>query len=169
MFCAVVLRQRGFFTIFAGWNHKRYFRMIEFQTDSVEMPRLDEGRLFRWLNAVAGSYDRVVGTLCYRFCSDEVILETNRNFLGHDYYTDVITFDYTRGRKVGGDILISLDTVASNAEGLGVAYERELLRVIVHGLLHLCGEHDKEPGEREVMEAAEDKALSLYDEMGENV
>lgn len=142
--------------------------MIEFQTDSVGMPLIDEGRLFRWLNAVAGSYDRVLGNLCYRFCSDDVILDANRSFLGHDYYTDVITFDYSRGRKVGGDILISLDTVASNSTELGVPYERELLRVIVHGLLHLCGEHDKAPGEREQMEAAEDRALTMYDEMGEN-
>ena len=141
--------------------------MLEFQTDSVEMPVIDEGRLFKWLNAVAHSYDRVVGNLCYRFCSDDVILTTNRDFLGHDYYTDVITFDYSLGRKVGGDILISLDTVASNAEEYGVPYERELLRVIVHGLLHLCGEQDKGPGERELMEAAENRALDLYDEMGE--
>ncbi|MEZ3519824.1 MAG: rRNA maturation RNase YbeY [Muribaculaceae bacterium] len=141
--------------------------MIDFQTDSVEMPLLDEGRLFRWLTAVAAGYDRMLGNICYRFCSDDVILSANRQFLQHDYYTDVITFDYTRGRKVGGDILISLDTVASNAASLGVAYERELLRVIVHGLLHLCGEHDKLPGEREQMECAEDRALRLYDEMGE--
>lgn len=141
--------------------------MIDFQTDSVDMPEIDEGRIFRWLNAVAMSYDRLLGNLCYRFCSDDVILRTNRDFLGHDYYTDIITFDYSLGRKVGGDMLISLDTVASNAEELGVPYERELLRVIVHGLLHLCGEQDKGPGERETMEAAENRALSLYDEMGE--
>lgn len=140
--------------------------MIEFQTDSVEMPDIDEGRIFRWLNAVAGSYDCLLGNLCYRFCSDEVILRVNREFLKHDYFTDVITFDYTLGRKVGADILISLDTVRSNAETLGVPYERELLRVIVHGLLHLCGEKDKAPGERELMEAAEDRALAIYDEMG---
>lgn len=141
--------------------------MIEFQTDSVEMPVIDEGRIFRWLNAVAQSYDRFLGNLCYRFCSDDVILSANRDFLGHDYYTDIITFDYTLGRKVGGDILISLDTVASNADEYGVPYERELLRVIAHGLLHLCGEQDKGPGERELMEAAENRALELYDEMGE--
>jgi rRNA maturation RNase YbeY len=139
--------------------------MIDFQTDSVEMPDIDEKLVCRWLNAVAASYEKIVGNLCYRFCSDDVILETNRQFLQHDYYTDVITFDYSLGRKVGGDVLISLDTVASNAEGLGVAYGRELLRVIVHGLLHLCGEKDKAPGEREKMEAAENRALDLYDEL----
>lgn len=143
--------------------------MIEFQTDSVEMPAIDEGKIFKWLIAVAASYDRLAGNLCYRFCSDDVILQTNRDFLGHDYYTDVITFDYTIGRKISGDILISLDTVASNASQFGVSYDRELLRVIVHGLLHLCGESDKGPGEREAMEAAEDRALLLYDEMGDKI
>lgn len=139
--------------------------MIDFQTDSVEMPLLDEGRIFSWLTAVAESYGKRLGNLCYRFCSDEVILQTNLEFLKHDYYTDIITFDYTIGDKVGGDILISLDTVASNADQLGVPCGRELLRVIVHGLLHLCGETDKLPGEREKMEAAEDRALALYDGM----
>lgn len=141
--------------------------MIEFQTDSVEMPVLDSKRLFKWFNAVASDYGKILGNLCYRFCSDEVILQTNREFLGHDYYTDVITFDYSLGKRVGGDILISLDTVASNAAALGVGYERELLRVMIHGLLHLCGEKDKGSGEREKMEAAENRSLNLYDEMGE--
>lgn len=129
------------------------------------MPVIDTERVCRWLCAVAESYDRIAGNLCYRFCSDEVILECNRQFLNHDYFTDIITFDYTRGRKIGGDLLISLDTVASNAAGLGVDPHRELLRVIVHGVLHLCGLHDKEPGEREKMEEAENGALRLYDAM----
>lgn len=137
--------------------------MIDFQTDSVDMPLLDEGKIFKWLEAVAASYDRRLGNVCYRFCSDEVILKANLEFLRHDYFTDVITFDYSNSKKVSGDILISLDTVASNAEGLNVPYERELLRVIVHGVLHLCGLKDKLPGEREKMEAAENMALALYD------
>lgn len=139
--------------------------MIEFQVDSVEMPRLDEDRVCKWLYALAASYGKEVGNLCYRFCSDEVILQTNREFLRHDYYTDIITFDYTRGNRISGDILISLETVATNAEGLGTTYELELRRVIAHGVLHLCGLKDKEPGEREDMEYAENKALALYDKM----
>lgn len=139
--------------------------MIEFQTDSVEMPLLDEGRVCEWLRGVAASYGKRMGNLCYRFCSDEVILKYNREFINHDYYTDVITFDYTRRDRISGDILISLETVASNAELLGLPYCRELLRVIVHGVLHLCGLKDKEPGEREKMEAAENAALQLYDKM----
>lgn len=136
--------------------------MIDFQTDGVEIPHLDTAKVFRWLTAVAAGYDRVVGDLVYRFCSDEVILQTNRDFLGHDYYTDIITFDYTVGHRIGGDILISLDTVASNARQLGVDCQRELMRVIVHGVLHLCGLHDKSPEERAEMEMAENKALALW-------
>ncbi|MDE6867250.1 MAG: rRNA maturation RNase YbeY, partial [Muribaculaceae bacterium] len=101
------------------------------------------------------------GNLTYCFCDDPYILEANKKFLGHDYYTDIITFDYTRRGRIGGDMIISLDTVRTNAEGLGVTYRQELLRVIIHGVLHLCGINDKGPGEREIMEANENKALSL--------
>ena len=80
---------------------------------------------------------------------------------GHDYYTDIITFDYDEGDTINGDIVISLDTVRSNAEQLGKDYMDELHRVIIHGILHLCGINDKGPGEREIMEAAEDKALAM--------
>ena len=82
--------------------------------------------------------------------------------MNHDYYTDIITLDSCTGSLLRGDIYLSLDTVRSNAEGLGQSYDRELMRVIIHGILHLCGINDKGPGEREIMEAAEDAALSLY-------
>lgn len=136
--------------------------MVEFQVDSVEMPEIDQGKIFRWLGEVAGTHGKLLGNVTYRFCNDDVILDCNRRFLNHDFYTDVITFDYTLGRKIGGDILISLDTVASNAEALQVPYERELLRVIVHGVLHLCGIDDKGPGEREIMEQHENEALLQF-------
>ena len=139
--------------------------MIDFQVEGVAMPLMDIARICRWINAVAASHSRRVGNLTYMFCNDEYILEQNRNFLGHDYFTDIITFDYTVGDKIAGDMLISLDTVRSNAEGLGVAYEDELLRVIIHGVLHLCGIDDKGPGEREIMERAENAALALYAEV----
>lgn len=136
--------------------------MIDFQTENVEMPDFDFERVCRWLGEVAESYGYPIRNLSYCFCDDEYILATNRKFLQHDYYTDIITFDYTRRGKIGGDMVISLDTVRSNAESLGVPYETELLRVIVHGVLHLCGINDKGPGEREVMEAAENRALELW-------
>ena len=99
------------------------------------------------------------------FVNDDKILEVNREYLGHDYYTDVITFDYDEDDVVSGDVVISLDTVASNAHLFNKTYEEELYRVIIHGILHLCGINDKGPGEREQMEAAENKALALRQQM----
>ena len=83
------------------------------------------------------------------------------HLLQHDYYTDIITFDYSEEDVISGDLFISLDTVRSNSEQLGVEYEQELHRVIIHGILHLCGINDKGEGEREIMEAAENKALAM--------
>ncbi len=140
--------------------------MISYQTDGVEMPGFDAGRIERWLGEVAASLGKELRNVSYCFCGDEEILKANREFLGHDYYTDVITFDYSRGNRVSGDILISLDTVRSNAEAVGDSYERELRRVIAHGVLHLCGIDDKAPGQREVMERHENEALALYDKLG---
>ena len=127
----------------------------------VTMPRLNEDAVRDWIVAVARQHEQKVGCLTYVFCDDEYILETNKEFLGHDYYTDITTFDYTNSRHIAGDMVISLDTVRSNAEALGVDYETELLRVIIHGVLHLCGINDKGPGEREIMERHEDEALSM--------
>ncbi len=128
---------------------------------STSMPQIDQTGIARWVETVADTYGKRVGTINYVFVDDERILEVNRQFLGHDYYTDIITFDDTQGRILSGDLFISLDTVRSNAKLIGAPYEQELHRVIIHGVLHLCGINDKGPGEREIMEAAEDKALSL--------
>ena len=138
--------------------------MIEFATQGVEMPEMDLRKVSKWIEEVAASHLRRVGNLNYLFVNDDKILEANRQFVNHDYYTDIITFDYSRGDRISGDIMISLDTVASNAEKFGVTYFRELLRVIIHGVLHLVGINDKGPGEREIMEAAENKALELYND-----
>ena len=125
------------------------------------MPKIKKRDTSAWIKAVAASYGRKVGEIGYLFVDDEKILEVNREYLGHDYYTDVITFDYDEDDTVNGDIVISLDTVRSNAELFGKTYEDELYRVIIHGILHLCGINDKGPGEREIMEAAENKALDM--------
>lgn len=135
--------------------------MITYSADGVAMPRIKKREITKWIRAVAATHGRKVGELGYMFVSDERILEVNREYLGHDYYTDVITFDYDEGNVVNGDIVISLDTVRSNAEQLGKEYEEELRRVIIHGVLHLCGIDDKGPGEREIMEQNEDRALAL--------
>ena len=135
--------------------------MITYNTDGIRMPDIRKRKVTAWIKAVAASYGKKVGEIGYMFVNDEKILEVNREYLGHDYYTDIITFDYDEGDTLNGDLVISLDTVHSNAQQLGKDYSEELHRVIIHGILHLCGINDKGPGEREVMEAAEDKALSM--------
>ena len=110
---------------------------------------------------MAAGYGKKIGEIGYLFVNDDKILEVNNEFLGHDYYTDIITFDYSEGKILNGDIYISLDTVFTNADKFGRPYDEELHRVIIHGILHLCGINDKGPGEREIMEAAEDKALAM--------
>jgi rRNA maturation RNase YbeY len=139
---------------------------IQWLTDAqTPMPDIDTEKLGRWVDEVARRHDRILGPLTYIFCDDEKIIEVNRQFLQHDYYTDIITFDYTRGRRISGDMFISLDTVATNAETVGADYATELRRVIVHGVLHLCGINDKGPGEREIMERHENEALALLEQM----
>lgn len=141
-------------------------KKIEWLTDgNTEMPKIDTARLEEWIAAVARTHNRIIGPLTYIFCDDPKIIEVNRQFLDHDYFTDIITFDYSRGRMISGDMFISLDTVLSNSEMVGAPYERELHRVIIHGVLHLCGINDKGPGEREIMESFENKALKLLDEI----
>lgn len=136
-------------------------KLIQWTSQEVDFPQIETTKLEQWLEDVARSHNRILGPLTYIFCNDAKIIEVNRQFLNHDYYTDIITFDYTHGRRVSGDMFISLDTVASNAESIGADYNTELHRVIAHGLLHLCGINDKGPGEREIMEACEDEALKL--------
>lgn len=136
--------------------------MVSFIADSIEMPALDERKVTRWIRAVAAEYGFGVGNINYIFCSDERELEVNRQFLGHDYYTDVITFDYSTPSTLSGDIFISLDTVRSNAEMVGTSFEYELLRILIHGVLHLTGQGDKTPETKAQMTAKEEHALALY-------
>lgn len=126
------------------------------------MPALDERRVSRWIRAVAAEYGFAVGNITYIFCSDERELEVNREFLGHDYYTDVITFDYSTPATLNGDIFISLDTIRTNAETVGVPFENELLRILIHGVLHLTGQGDKTPETKAQMTAKEEKALAKF-------
>lgn len=130
-------------------------------SDGVDMPALNLQEIEKWISRVAQDHGRILGPLTYIFCNDDKIIEVNRQFLNHDYYTDIITFDYSRGKLISGDMFISLDTVRSNSELVGQTYDAELRRVIIHGVLHLCGINDKGPGEREIMEAEENKALQM--------
>ena len=130
-------------------------------SDGLDMPALNLQEIEKWISRVAQDHGRILGPLTYIFCNDDKIIEVNRQFLNHDYYTDIITFDYSRGKLISGDMFISLDTVRSNSELVGQTYDAELRRVIIHGVLHLCGINDKGPGEREIMEAEEDRALQM--------
>ena len=133
--------------------------MITYNSENIKMPRLKRRETSVWIETVAAIYDRRIGEIGYMFVDDEKILEINREYLGHDYYTDIINYD--ESDVLNGDIVISVDTVRSNAEQFGKSFDDELHRVIIHGILHLCGINDKGPGERELMEAAEDRALTL--------
>ena len=139
--------------------------MITYNVEGVKMPKIKKRENSAWVKAVAASYGKKVGEIAYIFVNDEKILAVNRQYLSHDYYTDIITFDYCEGDTISGDLFISLDTVRTNAEQVGTTYEQELHRVIIHGILHLCGINDKGPGEREIMEAAENKALAICPEL----
>ena len=124
------------------------------------MPDIREAEVSAWVRQVATGYGKVVGDVNYIFVDDQTILDINRRFIGHDYYTDHIGFDYSQGNALSGDIYISLDTVRTNAEQYGAKQEEELRRIIIHGLLHLCGLRDKTPEERAQMQQAEDIALA---------
>ena len=135
--------------------------MINFTAKKIAMPDFPQEKIREWIIEVAARHERKVGDLTYIFCDDEKILEVNRQYLQHDYYTDIITFDYSNKRRISGDMFISIDTVKSNAELFGRAYDEEFMRVIIHGVLHLCGIDDKGEGEREIMERHENEALAL--------
>lgn len=136
--------------------------MITYNSYGSVMPSLDEQQTTAWLRRVAERHGRRVGDVNYVFCNDEEILALNRQYIGHDYYTDHIGFDYSARDILSGDIYVGIETVETNAELFGKTYDDELHRVIVHGLLHLVGFKDKTPEERAGMEAAEDEALAMH-------
>lgn len=139
--------------------------MINYIADDIQMPELiseRKGMIENWIRGVAADYGFSVGDITYILCNDEKILSVNREFLGHDYYTDVITFDYSTHKIVSGDIFISMDTISSNAEMVGATFNEELLRILIHGVLHLTGQADKTPETKAVMTEKEEKALAKW-------
>lgn len=130
----------------------------------IKMPKIKKRNVSSWIKKVAELHGKKVGDLSYLFCSDEHILEVNKEYLQHDYYTDIITFDYTEEDVISGDMVISVDTIATNAEKFETSFESEFFRVVIHGVLHLCGINDKGPGEREIMEKHENEALEVAKE-----
>jgi metalloprotein, YbeY/UPF0054 family len=136
---------------------------VLYYTDGVKMPTIKRRATTNWIKSVVETYNKKVGTIGYIFCSDEKILEVNKQYLQHDYYTDIITFDYNEEDVLFGEIYISLDTVKSNSEQFGTDYNEELHRIIIHGVLHLCGVNDKNIDEKAKMTASEDAALQMLD------
>ena len=136
--------------------------MVQYIAEGVELPALQKQKINSWIKETAAYYGKKVGEIAYIFCSDERILEINNQYLCHDYFTDIITFDYCDGIIISGDIFISVDTVLSNSKEFGVSFETELLRILIHGILHLCGQDDKTPELRVEMTEKEDLALKAY-------
>ena len=133
---------------------------VYYETIDVQMPKIKRREIVNWIKGTIAQYHKEMGRLVYIFCSDEEILRMNREYLKHDYYTDIITFDYSEKDVISGDIFISLDTVKSNANQFLTDYSEELYRVMIHGILHLCGFNDKTPEEATLMRKQEDEALS---------
>lgn len=144
--------------------------MIRYFCEDISFKLKDKRRISAWLKSICIGSGHNPGDLNYIFCSDAHLLDINRQFLGHDYLTDIITFDNSddflaeKGREgISGDIFISIDTVRANGRDYGEGFERELLRVIVHGLLHLIGYDDRTPAQQKKMRSAENRALEEYD------
>ena len=136
--------------------------MISFEFINVEVPELSSELFSLWLDDAVCEEGKLTGEITVIFCSDEYLLEMNRQYLNHDYYTDIITFDYGDESTVSGDLFISVDRVYDNAQGLGLNRGTELKRVCVHGVLHLCGYGDKNDLESRLMRQKEDYYLSKY-------
>lgn len=141
---------------------------ITYYSENIVLPSFKKRMVNQWIKKIALNFNKSVGAIAYLFCSDDKILEVNRQYLQHDYYTDIITFDYSENNIISGDLFISLDTVKTNAEKFEVDYMEELYRVIIHGILHLCGVSDKTIEEQNEMRQEENKALVFLKEILSN-
>lgn len=139
--------------------------MVSFFTEDIVFPFKEKRLTSRWLKFVAGSEAKRLGDISVIFCSDNYILDVNIKYLQHDYYTDIITFDYCEGDTLSGDLFISIDSVRENASFYGTEFTDELNRVIVHGLLHLIGYDDHNDEDIAVMRSKENYYLSLRDKV----
>ena len=138
---------------------------IRFSVQSGGFELAEPEKVRRWLSEVIRSRGMSVGNINYLFCDDDYLIQVNRQYLDHDTYTDIITFDYVAGGLVSGDILISVERVGENAVLFGVPFEQELHRVVVHGVLHLLGQGDKSDSEAAEMRRQEEEALALWNTM----
>jgi rRNA maturation RNase YbeY len=134
---------------------------ITYHTENSKIPPIKRRIINRWISSVAKIYNKKIGKIAYIFCSEEHILEINKQYLQHDYYTDIITFEYSKDKIISGDIFVCIDTIKSNSKKFNTLYSEELHRILIHGILHLCGIDDKGTEERKIMEIHENKALSM--------
>lgn len=132
---------------------------ITFHTENVKQPNIKKGITKKWITLVASDYNKTVGDIAYLFSDDKKTVQINQQYLNRDYFTDIITFDYSDGNKISGDIIISLDSVQTNSKKYHTDYQEELHRVIIHGILHLCGINDISESEKLAMREAENRAL----------
>lgn len=134
---------------------------ITYDFIDVEIPDFHPEFFSLWIRKVIGDFKRELGYLSYIFCSDEYLLNINKEYLDHDYYTDIITFNYNEGNSLSGDLFISWERIKDHADEMGVGFFDELCRVMVHGVLHLVGYNDKTDREQSLMTEMEDRMLSL--------
>ena len=135
---------------------------IFYNVEDISFPKIKRRETARWIKSVIEHFHKKTGDIAFIFCSDKEILRINQTYLNHDYYTDIITFDYSEGDTLSSDLFISLETVKTNSEKFKTLYEEELRRVMIHGILHLCGYEDKTSEEKKIMRTKESEALRLY-------
>ena len=141
--------------------------MINYFNEDTKIPKFQRRLYSNWIKSIVNKYGYKLGEINYIFCSDKYILEINRQYLNHDYFTDIITFNYNNDKLISSDIYISIDTVAKNAEYYNVKFENELNRVMIHGILHLLGFDDKSEDEKIVMRKKEDEALDFLSSLNQ--
>ena len=135
--------------------------MIEFNYES-EFTLVNEEAIAAWLSAVIVSENKTLGEINYIFCDDEYLHKINLEYLNHDTLTDIISFDYTMGNEVGGDIFVSVERVLDNSKDYNTSFEDELKRVLVHGVLHYCGYKDKSEEDEALMRSKENEKLAMF-------
>lgn len=136
--------------------------MISFHNQSISFKLKEKTKLKQWIKTITEKEKCKLGTINYIFCSDDELLEINIKHLNHNTLTDIITFDYTENKTINSDIFISVDRVTENAEKFNVTFENELHRVMIHGILHLCGYKDKTKADAELMRKKENASLKLF-------
>ena len=136
--------------------------MISFHCKHSQYRPANKSRITEWLNKSVQHQKKSIGNISIVFCSDEHLLQINKQYLNHNYFTDIITFDYSTNNVISGDLFVSIDRLRDNAANLEINLQLEVRRVLVHGVLHLCGYNDKSPADKKLMTAKEDFYLARY-------